>query len=458
AQVAALSSSQLNTLSSTQVQAIETGDIVALTTAQVAALSSTQLNTLSSTQLQAIETADIVALTTAQVAALSSTQLNTLNSTQLQAIETADIVALTTAQVSTLSSTQLNALTSSQIRAFETTDIAALTTTQVAHLGTTQIIALTTAQYAVLHTADVAALSGSVIFALSTSGLTELTLVDLATLASPIVLDLNGDGLSTLNYSSGVQFDIHASGQKVQTGWVSPTDGLLVLDRNGNGVIDSGSELFGTSTMLSNGQKAKDGYQALSELDSNGDHLITNADKGWDELKVWVDKNSDGITEAGEMVTLDSLGITQLNLAAKTTSVIDNGNVIGLTSNYQTVDGNNHGMADVWFVADKNLAATTATGLTQSLATQVTGLAQAIQEYTTATIPANPVLPSNLPTPGPATVSGNVGGLASVLNQFDANGNLLTNTLQSAAVQAVSGVDQVLVPNLDPSKTGFLAS
>jgi hypothetical protein len=408
--------------------------------------------------VQAISSSDIVALTTAQVAALSSVQLNSLSSDQVRAISTADIVALTTMQVASLSSTQLNALTSTQVRAFETTDIAALTTTQVAALGTTQILALTTNQYVALHTADVAALPGSIIYALSTSG-TELSLTDLATLASPIVLDLNGDGVSTLSYSSGVQFDIHASGHKVQTGWVSSTDGLLVLDRNRNGVIDSGSELFGTSTTLANGEKAKDGYVALSELDSNGDHLITKADKQWEELKVWVDKNSDGISEAGEMVTLDSLGITQLNLAAKTTSVIDNGNVIGLTSSYQTADGNNHGMADVWFVADKNMAASTPTGLPQSLAAQVSGLTQAIQEYSTETIPTNPVQSSSLPLiPGGATVSGNVGGLASVLNQFDANGKPLTNPLQSSVVQPVAGMEQVLAPNLDPSKTGFLAS
>jgi hypothetical protein len=270
---------------------------------------------------------------------------------------------------------------------------------------------------------------------------------------------LNGDGVRTLSYSSGVQFDLNASGHKVQTGWVSSTDGLLVLDRNHDGIVNDGSELFGSSTKLANGQKAKDGYQALSELDSNGDHLITKADKQWDELKVWVDKNSDGITEAGEMVTLDSLGITQLNLAAEKTSSVDNGNVIGLTSSYQTTDGVNHGMADVWFVAEKNPAPGKAVEKTQSLTSHVSGLAQAIQEYATDVNPANPGNTSSLPSiPGNASVTGNVGGLASVLNQFDVNGKPIVNPIHPSVAQPATGLDQALVPNPDPSKTGFLAS
>jgi hypothetical protein len=465
----------LNALTTDQVVAIETADIVALTTAQVAALTSTQLNALTTEQVQAIETrdivalttaqvaaietADLVALTTAQVAALTSTQLNALTTDQVQAIETADIVALTTAQVAALTSTQLNALTTDQVQAIETADIAALTTAQVAALGTTQVLALTTAQYAVLQTADIAALTTSVIATVDVdSSLSALTTAQLTVLVSPIVLDLNGDGISTLSYSSGVQFDLHASGQKVQTGWAAATDGLLVLDRNQDGMINDGSELFGTSTTLVNGEKAKDGYVALSELDSNGDGSISKDDAKWADLKVWVDKNSDGISEAGEMVTLDSLGITQLDLAAQATSVIDNGNVIGLTSSYQTADGTNHAMADVWFVADRNSAATAAE-VSQSLPAQVGGLTQAITDYVAANSAANAPLSSSLPSvPGSATVGGNVSGLASVLSQFDVNGNLIANPIQPSGSQSAAGIGQALVPNQDPSKTGFLAS
>jgi len=63
--------------------------------------------------------------------------------------------------------------------------------------------------------------------------------------ASPLVLDLNGDGVKALGISAGVYFDHDGNGFAQLSGWVSPDDGLLVWDRNGNGQIDDGSELFG---------------------------------------------------------------------------------------------------------------------------------------------------------------------------------------------------------------------
>jgi probable HAF family extracellular repeat protein len=89
--------------------------------------------------------------------------------------------------------------------------------------------------------------------------------------------------------------DISADGSTVQTGWVAPNDGLLVVDRNLDNVINDGSELFGTSTILKNGLKAIDGYQALSEFDSDGDGLITNKDSEFNKLGVWVDSNSNAL-------------------------------------------------------------------------------------------------------------------------------------------------------------------
>src|SRR5690606_37346850 len=65
-------------------------------------------------------------------------------------------------------------------------------------------------------------------------------------LGSPIALDLNGDGkIGTHSVANGVQFDMDGNGSSEQTSWISSEDGLLVLDRNNNGIIDSGKELFG---------------------------------------------------------------------------------------------------------------------------------------------------------------------------------------------------------------------
>lgn len=72
----------------------------------------------------------------------------------------------------------------------------------------------------------------------------------------PFVLDLDGDGIETTNVNTGTLFDHNSDGVKTGTGWIKSDDGLLVRDLNANGTIDSGRELFGDQTLLSNGQTA----------------------------------------------------------------------------------------------------------------------------------------------------------------------------------------------------------
>jgi hypothetical protein len=233
----------------------------------------------------------------------------------------------------------VGALSTSQIAALETSDLRQLSTANIAALTTTQISALTALQVCALSTTQLGALSTTQIGSMS--------------LSSPIILDLNGDGISTLSVQNGTRFDLSADGSSVQTGWVAPSDGLLVLDRNQDGVINDGSELFGTSTALQNGSKAIDGYQALSEMDSNKDGVINSQDTSFSKLGVWIDSDSDGKTGNYELKSLTDLNITQLNLEAQITRDSNQGNLIGLTSSYQTADGSSHAAADVWFVVDK---------------------------------------------------------------------------------------------------------
>jgi len=202
-----------------------------------------------------------------------------------------------------------------------------LTSNQVTALSTSQIMSLTSAQFALI----------------SNKGGVSYT-------ASPIVLDLDGNGIQTLSVNAGVNFDLLANGQPVQTGWVGAGDGLLVLDRNQDGSINDGSELFGTSTNMADGSKAVDGYQALAQLDTNQDGVISSADAQFAKLGVWVDGNADGQTGGGEVKSLAELNIAQLSLNAQVTTDTNNGNLVGLTSSYQTTDGVNHTAADVWFV------------------------------------------------------------------------------------------------------------
>jgi len=197
----------------------------------------------------------------------------------------------------------------------------------------------------------------------------------------------------------------------LQTGWVGSGDGLLVLDRNSDGTINDGSELFGTSTVLADGSKAVDGYQALAQLDTNHDGVISSADEKFSQLGVWVDGNADGQTGVGEVKSLTELNIAQLSLKAQVTTDMNNGNLVGLTSSYQTTDGVVHTAADVWF-AVKPIQPTQA-----SAPTSTSRLAQAIGSFegdAAVEASAQPSLDSAL------NQSGTGGQLASTVQMVEA--------------------------------------
>ena len=98
------------------------------------------------------------------------------------------------------------------------------------------------------------------------------------------------------------------------TGWVTSTEGLLAVDLNHDGKINDGTELFGSATRLANGQMAGDGFTALKEFDSNHDGKVNAADQRWNELKVWVDANHNGVTDAGELRGLADVGVVSMSL------------------------------------------------------------------------------------------------------------------------------------------------
>lgn len=406
-----------------------------MTTAQVAALTTAGV--------AAIETTDLAALRTSQIVALRTSSIEALTTSQIEAFRTAQIVALTT--------TQIAALTTSQMVAMETTDIAALKTAQVVAIGTTAIAELTTSQIDALRTHQVEALTSSQIAALTTTQISYLHL------GTPIVLDMDGDGVKTMSISSGVKFDLFAAGKDSSTGWVDKGDGLLALDRNGDGVINDGSELFGSSTKLATGKKAQDGYAALRDLDANKDGVIDANDAAFKDLRVWIDGNSDGVSQAGEVKSMQDVGIAKISTEANKSFAKDNGNWVGLTSSYETVDGKTHAAADVWFVADKSGKAD------EDLRNKVSGMAQSIGAFQEAASAGGQwqqagiaglnsvsaaLASSELPT-------AQVHQMVDVLKQFDANGNLLAAAPDQAAVDksltTLNGVN-------NPLQNGILAT
>lgn len=142
-------------------------------------------------------------------------------------------------------------------------------------------------------------------------------------ICSPIVIDVLGNGFSLTNAAEGVRFDLNNDGVREPRGWttIDTDDAWLALDRNGDGTIDGGKELFGNATpqdLLPEGQEAN-GFQALTLYDGlayggNGDGKITAADEIFDRLKLWQDANHNGISESCELFSLSDLGLRKIDL------------------------------------------------------------------------------------------------------------------------------------------------
>ena len=176
--------------------------------------------------------------------------------------------------------------------------------------------------------------------------------------SSPIILDLDGDGIvETTSRDAGgtrLYFDLDNSGYAERSGWVGKDDGLLVRDLNADGRIDSGAELFGNHTLLADGTRAVNGFQALVELDTNRDGVINASDaQAFASLCIWKDADGDGQTDAGELLTMEEAGVRALNVVYSdhgTQTPLDlQGNQHRQKGSYVAADGSTRGMNDVWF-------------------------------------------------------------------------------------------------------------
>ena len=169
----------------------------------------------------------------------------------------------------------------------------------------------------------------------------------------PLAIDLDSDGIETIGIPATgipVLFDHDADGVRTGTGWLRPDDGWLVLDRDGNGTIDSGRELFGVDTLITetvtppDGQShlftrnAADGFEALRALDTGsgatgsagfGDLIFNASDAAFANVRVWRDLNGDGVSQTAELQSLTAAGIASVLLSPTTaTTNLGNGNSV----------------------------------------------------------------------------------------------------------------------------------
>ncbi|WP_297990140.1 calcium-binding protein, partial [uncultured Campylobacter sp.] len=161
----------------------------------------------------------------------------------------------------------------------------------------------------------------------------------------PLVVDLGGDGIELIKMNGAINFDHDLNGFAEATGWIGKNEAFLALDKNGNGVIDNASELFGDGSSMN-------GFEELKKYDSNKDGTIDEKDEIWSKLLLWQDKNSDAISSKDELSNIKDSQIKSIDLNYENKNLQNAENIIKEVSKVTFKDGKTAEIADVNFKVD----------------------------------------------------------------------------------------------------------
>ena len=170
--------------------------------------------------------------------------------------------------------------------------------------------------------------------------------------ADPLILDLDGDGFNIEKKKAGAYFDLNCNGFAERINWTR-SDAILTLDKNSNGKIDDGSEVFGDYHLLADGTRAKNGFEALAQYDTNKDGVIDAKDEVFNSLKLWMDADGDGVSAYGELKSLADMGIKAIHLNYENLNMAtDTEALIGNVATFEYEDGTEANIGEMWVSSD----------------------------------------------------------------------------------------------------------